>query len=429
MERKRGVYIGGPDHPARPWPMRVDPASGEALSSWLSRIALTYNVAYADLLERYLGVSRSDGDINLTVDSDLIERIAYLTRFPFDKVRAMTFRGMTPFSFGKEVGNFADYVLDQTALLNSWGRWEGITGETLDWQPWISHGLVRACRKCAASDKVIFAKLEWLLPILLSCPKHGCYLEECFITPGRYISWKETRSGKPSAATRLLDQITYQAMISGVATDYAGAKPAAIWFRKLRTVIEELSAPAYVHGEDRKIMKALWSKIGEDAPYAVRRTFEKMKWEDQHQILQVAAFAITYLGERHVYRNNLLQKREASRHSKCIDRSLAGATSSYNWHMLVSQGGYKRAANDPVFASLLRSTLYWHEDASLERACKVEEYLKARGVTRYSIREIRLIEHQGNQKSSIVYFGLPEDGSWSDVRSGIANNRILQAMD
>jgi len=429
MERKRGTVSGGPDDPARPWPMRVDPAEGEALSSWLSRIALLYNVAYPDLLERYLGLSKNDGDINLTEDLNLINRIAHLSRVPFDKVRAMTFRGMVPFSFGKGLGSFADYVLEQTVLLRSWGRWEGIAGQTSDWQPWISHGLVRACRKCAASDQVIFARLEWLLPIMLSCPKHGCYLDECFITPGRFISWKVALPGKPSAATRWLDKTTYQAIVSGVTTDYTGAKPAALWFRKLRTVIEELAAPAYVHGDDRRIIKALWSNIGEDAPYAVRKTFENMKWQDQLKILQVAAFSMKYMGESLLYQKKTLCKQEAVRRAKDINTYLAGATSSYRWQKNLGYGGYKRAASDPIYASLLRSTLYWYDDVSIERACKVEEYLTARGVTRYAIREIRLVEKKVNHESSIIYFGLPEDGSWSDVRSGIANNRILRGMD
>jgi hypothetical protein len=47
--------------PAPRWPLHPAPKEGEALSSWLNRVALCYHMEEPDLLEHDLGHGQVDG--------------------------------------------------------------------------------------------------------------------------------------------------------------------------------------------------------------------------------------------------------------------------------------------------------------------------------------------------------------------------------
>jgi hypothetical protein len=79
------------DYRPRTLPLRVAPASGEAVDSWLAALARRHNVAFCDLLES-LGLCTAPSNISwwLWLPPQARHRIAQVTGVDTDNVRAMT---------------------------------------------------------------------------------------------------------------------------------------------------------------------------------------------------------------------------------------------------------------------------------------------------------------------------------------------------
>jgi hypothetical protein len=59
--------------------------------------------------------------------------------------------------------------------------------------------------------------LAWKLPLMLSCPLHGCWLESYWGVPGWFLGW-ENADAEPrtaSDAIAAMDQRTWQALTTG----------------------------------------------------------------------------------------------------------------------------------------------------------------------------------------------------------------------
>jgi hypothetical protein len=81
--------------PALRWPLHPAPREGEALSSWLNRMALCYHMEVSGLLEHDLGHGLVD-------DLDAVPPLALLAMLPqrsgieLDRLRCMSFAGWGP---------------------------------------------------------------------------------------------------------------------------------------------------------------------------------------------------------------------------------------------------------------------------------------------------------------------------------------------
>ncbi|MES3101316.1 MULTISPECIES: TniQ family protein [Sphingomonas] len=375
-------------HSSRPWPIRVEPASGEALSSWLTRIGNLHDVSFEQLVQEYFGYSGSWSEINFTSDLNLLQNICRLSRVEFNKVRSMTFDGVVPYAFGDNAGGFEDYVLSQTVLLKSWNDRPRLTRNSLKWRPWGFGDRVRACPRCVGEDCTIALRLDWLVPVSLSCATHQCFLQECVFLPGQYVLWNQTFTGKPTLEMVELDRISGNAFREGIIPDQF-ITPTR-WFRTLRTLVEELIAPGYVHKEKRKLIAELWHEYGDRILRLTGGSFELLQWIDQREVLKVASVGIAHLINTSYQEVLGVEWPIRSAEVKKAAHYLKDALATRVWKNTLADGGYDRAKRDSSYASLLGNILYWHRDSQMERAWMIEIYLQSKGVSSFSANDIRM---------------------------------------
>lgn len=375
-------------HSSRPWPIRVEPASGEAVSSWLTRIGNLHDVSFEQLVQEYFGYSGSWSEINFTSDLNLLQNICRLSRVEFNKVRSMTFDGVVPYAFGDNAGGFEDYVLSQTVLLKSWNDRPRLTRNSLKWRPWGFGDRVRACPRCVGEDCTIALRLDWLVPVSLSCATHQCFLQECVFLPGQYVLWNQTFTGKPTLEMVELDRISGNAFREGIIPDQF-ITPTR-WFRTLRTLVEELIAPGYVHKEKRKLIAELWHEYGDRILRLTGGSFELLQWIDQREVLKVASVGIAHLINTSYQEVLGVEWLIRSAEVKKAAHYLKDALATRVWKNTLADGGCDRAKRDSSYASLLGNTLYWHRDSQMERAWMIEIYLQSKGVSSFSANDIRM---------------------------------------
>jgi len=84
--------------PALRWPLHPAPREGEALSSWLNRVALCYHMEVSELLEHDLGHGPVD-DLDTAPPLALLALLAMLSQrsgIELDRLRCMSFAGWVP---------------------------------------------------------------------------------------------------------------------------------------------------------------------------------------------------------------------------------------------------------------------------------------------------------------------------------------------
>lgn len=153
--------------PAQRWPLHPAPKDGEALSSWLNRVAGCYQMDMCDLLEHDLGHRQVD-------DMDAAPPLSLLDSLD-DRVPSA----------------LETYVFQLSVLLPKQRR---KVRSITHWRAWIPiRPLLRACPLCLqdATDHPLL--LMWQLPLLLSCPLHGCWLEP-YLGVAWQVFWLGERS-------------------------------------------------------------------------------------------------------------------------------------------------------------------------------------------------------------------------------------------
>jgi hypothetical protein len=300
----------------------------------------------------------------------------------------MTFDGVVPYAFGDNAGGFEDYVLGQTALLKSWNDRPRLTRNSLEWRPWGFGDRVRACPRCVDEDCTIALCLDWLVPVSLSCAKHQCFLQECVFLPGQHVLWNQTFTGKPTLEMVELDRISGNAFREGIIPDQF-ITPTR-WFRTLRTLVEELIAPGYVHKEKRKLIAELWHESGDRILRLTGGSFELLQWIDQREVLKVASVGIAHLINISYQGVSGVEWPIRSAEVKKAAHYLKDALETRVWKNTLADGGYDRAKRDSSYASLLANILYWHRDSQMERAWMIEIYLQSKGVSNFSANDIRM---------------------------------------
>ena len=82
-------------------------------------------------------------------------------------------------------------------------------------------------------------------------------------------------------------------MTSGSVELVAGRVQAAVWFRLLRTVVDEVSTPLVRTGWWAKPLSAIWKSTGCSRPLRTSWVpFEQLPWDEQANVLFAAATAI-----------------------------------------------------------------------------------------------------------------------------------------
>ncbi|WP_407222704.1 TniQ family protein [Escherichia coli] len=81
--------------PAPHWPLHPAPREGEALSSWLNRVALCYHMEVSELLEHDLGHGQVD-DLDTAPPLALLAMLSQRSGIEPDRLRCMSFAGWVP---------------------------------------------------------------------------------------------------------------------------------------------------------------------------------------------------------------------------------------------------------------------------------------------------------------------------------------------
>lgn len=299
------------DHGAHPrWPLHPQPLPGETLMSWLARTSALYSlVNTADLLNG-LGLETSGVDLDRHTPEPVLSALAERSTCTADRLREMTMTGCTPWlldSTDPAECDFDTYVHQFSVLLPpglAMADRRRRTPPAGTWLPWVSTLDTRACPLCIDdldTDADIAVMMAHQYPILTSCTKHHCQLEFCSVIPGRLVFWERTPAGFDEHAPPIpvpaviaeIDRRSVTALTSGSVELGAGRVHAAVWFRLLRTVVDEVSTPLVHAGWWAKPLSAIWKSTGCSRPLRTSWVpFEKLRWNEQTKVLFAAATAI-----------------------------------------------------------------------------------------------------------------------------------------
>ena len=263
----------------RRWPLHPPPDPGEALSSWLARVAGVYRLPVADLLRHNLGPASAllgdaaDADLDWDPPAAVLTALAERTGAGLPGLQQMTIAGWVPWLLGalKPGGQvmFGTYVRQHSVLLAPGEAGHNVV--TL-WRPWIAaHPAARregrrVCPVCG-TDPGRGAALTARLPIMLSCAEHSCRLEP-EISVRLAITHGEPAPGRSvPAPVAAMDRLTWEGLTTGRVTLPGRATHVAVWFRLLRTLLDEVSmAPSRVGAHSRASLHHIWQATGRPVP-------------------------------------------------------------------------------------------------------------------------------------------------------------------
>ena len=286
----------------RPWPLYQQPIEGEALSSWLGRVANIYDLLLEELLTYDLGYTLSSYDLDLNPPLTLLETIEKRSHLNLNQIFRMTFKSWVPFvidQFDSNSDAFSSYVGQYPVLLPAKARFSRSLN---NWRPWLSNpSTLRGCQLCIKSWQEPAFLLAWKLPIIVTCPFHGCRLQPYTSYLNNYVFWQEDKTtDKPvTAAILKMDRRTWQALTDGKVELPRRSVHAGVWFRMLRSILNELSLPLSYHRRQSFHIKNIWSRCGYPirAGLNVWKAYEYLPLHIQINMLEAAATAMEMLEE------------------------------------------------------------------------------------------------------------------------------------
>lgn len=285
------------------WPVHPAPAPGEALTSWLRRIADRYGITVEDLAFDIGFILARHEDLDIAPPAGFIDQLASRTGLKVDRIHTMTISGNTPWLLDQIEPGAEAYTTytRQLAVLLPRGRRRDRTVE--DWRAWVptvagwSH---RACPRCTMeSTPPCPYQLAWLVPLMLSCPVHYCRIE-LHDGPLGYHDFWHTSPGGPEPrpvgeAIRSMDQRTWRALTTGAVELPRHRVHAGTWFRLLRTLLDELGTPLVECGAAGRLTREVWQRTGHRfrAGQSVWRPYEELTPDKQRDTLEAAATAMS----------------------------------------------------------------------------------------------------------------------------------------
>lgn len=292
--------------PTRRWPLHPRPGPLEALSSWLGRLAELYGMPVHDLLRHNLGLvgPALPADLDLNPPMAMLAALAEKTGVELARLRSMTLAGWVPWLFDTlPVGAqdaqlvFDAYVRDNSVLFARKAATHHVLRFKPQWTgPWLLPypGASRACPVCVADpDRGI--SLVWRLALMTSCVEHDCRLLEISEVRAALILDREMYKEPLEAPRAALDRYTHQALTTGRVALPGRNVHAGVWFRLLRSLLDEVSLAASTqsaHGKD--VLRQIWQITGhpQRAGLNVWRPFEQLREEVQEAMWDAAAAAL-----------------------------------------------------------------------------------------------------------------------------------------
>ena len=279
------------------WPLHPAPREGEALSSWLNRVAACYQMDMLDLLEHDLGHGQAD-DLDTAPPLALLTMLSQRSGIELDRLRGMSVAGWVPWLLDslddRAPAALETYAFQFSVLLPKRKR---KTRSITSWRAWLpGRSIHRACPLCLNNPTDQAVLLAWKLPLMLSCPLHGCWLESYWGVPGRFLGWENADASPRPAndAIATMDRRTWQALTLGYVELPRRRIHAGLWFRLLRTLLDELNTSLSQCGTCAGNIRSVWERCGHPlrAGQSLWRPYEILDPAVQLQMLEAAAIAI-----------------------------------------------------------------------------------------------------------------------------------------
>eukprot|EP01012_Entosiphon_sulcatum_P017285 TRINITY_DN22078_c0_g1_i1.p1 TRINITY_DN22078_c0_g1~~TRINITY_DN22078_c0_g1_i1.p1 ORF type:complete len:372 (+),score=27.12 TRINITY_DN22078_c0_g1_i1:444-1559(+) len=257
----------------------------------------------SELLKHDLGHDQAD-DLDTAPPLALLMRLRHRSGIDLDQLRCMSFAGWVPWlldSLDEQLTEaLRTYALQFSVLLPRNDQRPRLIKYWRAWLPiWPIH---RACPLCLDDSADQALLLMWKLPLMLSCPLHGCWLENYRGAPGQFSSWEDVDCAPREASDAIMemDRRTWQALTAGYVDMPRRRIHAGVWFRLLRTIIEELNTPLSQCDGYAENIRNVWADIGQPlrAGQRIWRRFEHLGVNIQLRMLEAAAAAIQMLGDQ-----------------------------------------------------------------------------------------------------------------------------------
>lgn len=253
-----------------------------------------------ELMEYDLGHTQID-----TLDSSppmsLLATLSERSGIGLGQLRCMSLSGWVPWLLDSlddvHPSSLETYVFQFSVLLP---RGKRKARKVTGWRAWIpSKPNQLACPVCMESVASRPLLLAWQLPLMLSCPLHGCWLEPCHCIPGYFLGWdrKDISPVMASTAVAAMDQRSWQAMTTGFVELPRRRIHAGVWFRLLRTLLDEINTPVSQCGSYGGMVRNIW----EQCDYKLRAgqshwfPYENLPLRVQRKMMEAAATAIVLI--------------------------------------------------------------------------------------------------------------------------------------
>lgn len=250
---------------------------------------LTHGLGYGNL---------QDQELDHDPPAPLLRELSRRSGVGRDRRAAMSMTGWTPWLFDSlhpDQETYRTYV-HQFSVLLPYRRSK--LHDPAQWLPWLlKHRLRKACRECLKFSEPAALLLFWQLPLMLSCPRHGYRIEtyEGWAQEYRFLTFVTADPSRVRDAVTLMDRRTWQAITTGSVDLPQRRVHAGIWFRLLRTLLDELSAVEAQCGRRQLAdIRLLWEYCGYPfrAGLLLWRPFETLPWPTQQRLLEAAALAM-----------------------------------------------------------------------------------------------------------------------------------------
>jgi hypothetical protein len=148
------------DHPRRattepPLPFYVQPAAGEALISWLGRLAHRFDLSPHQFAWQAFGVdNRGPAQWWLRPSPLSLKRISEVTGVPVDQLERMTLNNWSPSYRGDEADGGFSEIRYRNPPPQRWTRY------------------VAVCTACLREDVIPYLRLAWFIGWVAVCPRH-----------------------------------------------------------------------------------------------------------------------------------------------------------------------------------------------------------------------------------------------------------------
>lgn len=255
-----------------------------------------------DLLEYDLAHGQID-DLDIAPSISLLTALSRRSGIEMDQLRCMSFAGWVPWlvdSLDDKVPAALETYAFQLSVLMPRRRlpkrsWK--TSLLKSWCAWLpSQSIHRACPLCLNDPKDQAIRLVWKLPLMLSCPLHGCWLEYYWGKPGLHFGWENANTMPREAADAItaMDRRTWQALTTGYVDLPRRRIHAGLWFRLLRTLLEELNTSISQCGSCGGAIRHVWERCGHPLRAGLRvwRPYEILDPVVQLHMLEAVACAI-----------------------------------------------------------------------------------------------------------------------------------------